>query len=612
MRFHRILRSAALVVLVPRALSAGQINFVYPPEGSVIPSVAKTFVFGNIVPSTAVLTINGERVQVHSNGGFIAYLPVTAGDFSFNAALDDGATAQRKLKVKEAADARVSTGAIRLEFTSQGSDSEVMEGDYVRVSAAGTPGKEAVFSLGKLAVDEPLLESPAGSGRYYGSYRITDAGHVREFTPTARFKAGLFARGASAKARGTVRVLKTPAILETSTDTVVLRNSPDGGYFMFLPKGVKLVSTGRSNGTRRISLAQGVEAWVEDSKVQAAAGLPYPFAPMTETGSIKLKKTGTGSSASVALYEKVPFTAEALENGLRITLYYANLHTNYVGYDSSDTLVRNVAFRQAASNTVEIDFETGPGALWGYNVSYSTASKALQVDLRAAPKPALAWPRPLAGITVVLDPGHSVYLKCENNVRLPLQSVRYSSLPASAHCTLDGAVGPMETFEVNLNLAIAQKLKKKLLDLGAAVQLTRSGDENVELADRPKIAKDLGGDLFISLHNNAIGDGEDPFSQPRGFTVYYYQRQSKALAAALHAAYLKDIPLPDEGLRYGDYLVVRPTWMPAALIENAYMIIPRQEEQLNAPAFQEQLASAGAEGVLNFFHVQPQPKKGKK
>ena len=609
MRFAGILRSAALSLLVPGALSAGQINFVYPPEGASIPAVPKTFVFGNISPSTAALTINGERVQVHTNGGFIAYLPVTAGDFVFNGVLDDGATAQRRLKVREAADTRPSTGTLRLEFNSQVSASEVLAGDYIRISASGTPGKEAVFSLGKLTEDEPLLESPPGSGRYYGSYRLKAEEKVREFTPSVRFKAGLFARGASARAKGTVRIMKTPVLVETSTDTVVLRNSPEGGYLMFLPKGVKLVSTGRSNGARRISLAQDLEAWVEDSKVQAAPGLPYPFGFMTETGSIKLKKTDTGSSASVTLYEKVPYTAEALENGLRITLYYANLHTNYVVYDSSDTLVRNVAFRQAASNTVEIDFETAPGALWGYNVAYSTASKALQVDLRAVPRPSLAWPRPLSGVTVVLDPGHSTYLKCDNNVRLPLQSVRYSSLPASAHCSLDGAVGPMETFEVNLNLAIAQKLKRKLVDLGASVQLTRNGDENVELADRPKLAKDLGGDLFISVHNNAIGDGEDPFSQPRGFSVYYYQRQSRALAAALHGAYLKYIPLPDEGLRYGDYLVVRPTWMPAALIENAYMIIPRQEEQLNTPAFQEQLASAAAEGVLNFFHVQPKPKR---
>jgi N-acetylmuramoyl-L-alanine amidase len=611
MRFS-LVSCPALLLLSAGALCAGQINFVYPPEGASVPAVPKTFVFGNISPSTAALTINGERVQVHANGGFIAFLPVSAGDFAFNGSLDNGATAQRRLRIREAADARPSTGTLRLEFASQASDSEVSAGDYLRIAAVGTPGHEAVFSLGKLAQDEPLLESPAGSGRYYGSYRLAAGGQVKEFKPSARFKAGLFARGASATAKGTVRVLKAPLLVETSTDTVVLRNAPDGGYLMFLPKGVKLVSTGRVNGARRISLAPDMEAWVEDAKVQAAAGLPYAPGPLTETGSIKLKRTDFGSSASVALYEKVPFSAEVLPNGLRVTLYYANLHTNYVVYDSSDTLVKGVAFRQAGGNTVELDFETGPGGLWGYNVSYSTSSKALQVDLRAAPRPSLAWPRPLSGLTVVLDPGHSTYLKCDNNVRTPLQSVRYSSLPASAHCSLDGAVGPMETFEVNINLAIAQKLKKKLADLGANVQLTRSGDENVELQDRPKIARDLGGDLFISLHNNAIGDGEDPFSQPRGFSVYYSQRQSLALAAALHGAYLKSVPLPDEGLRYGDYLVVRMTWMPAALIENAYMIIPRQEEQLNTPAFQEQLALAASEGVLNYFHVQPQPKKVKK
>lgn len=612
MRSSHIFSPASLLLLLSGALYAGQINFVYPPEGTAVPAVAKTFVFGNISPSTAALTINGERVQVHSNGGFIAYLPVTAGDFAFNGVLNDGATAQRRLKVREAADARPSTGTLSLEFTSQAADSEVMAGDYLRVSAVGTPGKEAVFSLGKLVVDEPLLESPAGSGRYYGSYRVKASDQGPAFTPSARFKAGLFARGASAKAKGKVRIATTPAILETSTDTVVLRNAPDGGYLMFLPKGVKLVTTGRANGARRISLAQDLDAWVEDSKVQAASGLPYPFGYLTETGSIKLKKTDSGAAASVTLYEKVPYTAEMLENGLRVTLYYSNLHTNYVVYDSSDTLVKNVAFRQAASNTVELDFETAPGALWGYNVTYSTASKALQVDLKAAPRPSLAWPRPLSGVKIVLDPGHSVYLKCDNNVRLPLQGVRYSALPASAHCSLDGAVGPMETFEVNLNLAIAQKVKKRLLELGADVQMTRNGDENVELADRPKIAKDLGGDLFISLHNNAIGDGEDPFSQPRGFSVYYSQRQSLPLAAALHGAYLRNVPLPDEGLRYGDYLVVRMTWMPAALIENAYMIIPRQEELLNTASFQEQLAASASEGVLNFFHVQPQGKKVKK
>jgi N-acetylmuramoyl-L-alanine amidase len=171
-------------------------------------------------------------------------------------------------------------------------------------------------------------------------------------------------------------------------------------------------------------------------------------------------------------------------------------------------------------------------------------------------------------------------------------------------------VGPLGTFEVNVNLAITQKLKARLEALGAAVKLTRSGEENVELADRPRLARELGGDLFISVHNNAIGDGEDPFGKPRGFSFYYYHRHSRDLAAALHRSFVNNIPLADEGLRYGDYLVARLTWMPSVLVENAYMIIPRQEELLNNPGFQEMLAENMAQGVLDFFGVPPRSDGG--
>ena len=606
---NRLFASALFLLLVSAPAAAGEINFVYPAEGAQLPAVQKTFIFGNVVPATAALTLNGEKVPVHSNGGFIVYLPVSEGDFFFRGQLSDGTTAQRGIKVRPGAESRPSTGTVRLEITNYSSDSEVLPGDHVRLSAYGTPDKEAVFSFGGLK-DGPMAEVPAGSGRYYGAYKVQQSDVGEEFFPAARLKAGLFGHGTSAKARGRVKVVGEPSLMETSTDTVVLRNATDGGYIMFLPKGVKLVTAARYNGMRRVLLGRDEEAWVEDSKVQPAQGLPYPFSPVTETGSIRLKKTDFGSSASVALYEKVPFAAEVLENGLRVKLYYTNQHTNWVVYDSEDTLVKNVAFRQAGAEVTELDFETAPGALWGYNISYSTSAKALQVDLRAAPRASLAWPKPLSGITVVLDPGHSTFLKCGDK-KLPLRETKVSSLPAGAGCRLDGAVGPKETFEVNLNLAIARRLESRLQALGAAVRLTRSGDEFVDLADRPKLARDLGGDLFISIHNNAIGDGEDPFSQPRGFSIYHYQRHSRALAAALHRAYLKSIPLPDEGLRYGDYLVARMTWMPSALVENAYMILPRQEELLNSAAFQDQLAEAMAAGILDFFHAPRRPQKGK-
>jgi N-acetylmuramoyl-L-alanine amidase len=613
---NRVLTALFLLLLSGLPLRAGEINFVYPSEGASLPLVPKTFVFGNISPSTAAFTINGEKIAVHPNGGFIAYLPITPGDFSFSGTLEDGTTAQRSLKVRLPAEAASSTGALRIEFTSYAADSEVSPEDYLKITAAGSPSREAVCSLDGVFDDLQMTEVPQGSGKYYTSYRIKDADQGSGGELSVRFKAGLFAHGASARAKGKIKVLKRPVLVETSTDTVILRNAPDGGYMMFLPKGVKLVSNGRSNGQRRITLSNDELGWVDDSKVQPVSGAQYPFGYGSETGAIRLKKTDFGSSAAVTLYDRLPYTAEVFPWGLRLTLYYANLHTNTVVYDSADALVRNVAFRQTAANKVEIDFETAPGELWGYSVSYPNSSKSLQVDLRARPRAALAWPKPLAGVTVVLDPGHSTMLKCSDSRLIPIKDLRYSSLhttiPNSQKCWIDGAIGPMGTFESNVNLALALKLGEKLSALGAAVKLTRTGDEVVELADRPKAARDLGGDLFISIHNNAIGDGEDPFALPRGFSIYHYQRHSRDLAASLHRAYLKNIQLPDEGLRYGDYLVARMTWMPAALVENAYMILPRQEELLNAPGFQEELAGAMTEGVLDFFNVPARTASAKK
>jgi len=613
MRLPFIPCAAAAVLLCSAPLYSGQINFVYPADGASLPAVQKTFVLGNISPATAPFTINGEKIDVHPNGGFIAYLAVAPGDFVFKGALADGTTAQRLVAVRQGEQPASSTGTLRLDFTSYQSDTEVFKPDYLKITAAGTPSRETVCSLEGVFKDLPMAEIPAGSGKYSAVYMVADGDLGKKGYLTARFKAGLFGRGASARSKGLVKVLERPGLVETSTDTVILRNAPDGGYMMFLPKGVKLIASGRANGQRRITLSNDELGWVDDSKVQAVAGLNFPFGPGSETGAIRMTRTGFGSSASVTLYDRLPYTAELMPWGLRVTLYYANLHTNWVIYDSSDTLVRNVAFRQTAYNKVEIDFETGTDALGGYDISYPNGSKSLQVDLRSRPKPSLAWPRPLSGVTVVLDPGHSPWLKC-GEAKTPLKDARFSSIPAAAGCRLDGAVGPKETFEVNVNLAIALKVKEELAALGAAVKMTRPGEEFVDLADRPKIAKDLGGDIFISIHNNAIGDGEDPFSKPRGFSIYYYHRHGLPLAEAIQNSYLRSVPLPDEGLRYGDYLVARMTWMPATLIENAYMILPRQEEQLNDPAFQAKLANAVSEGVLEYFGAprRPEQKKVKK
>ena len=53
--------------------------------------------------------------------------------------------------------------------------------------------------------------------------------------------------------------------------------------------------------------------------------------------------------------------------------------------------------------------------------------------------------------------------------------------------------------------------------------------------------------------------------------------------------------------------MARMTYMPAILVESAYMIMPEQEYLLNTPAFQAKLADTIAGGVLDFFKVKPRP-----
>ena len=80
------------VLLQAGGLRAGEIKIAYPYEGMALHNVTKTFVFGNITPSTAPFYLNGSKIEVYRNGGFIAYLPITPWDFSFKGELLDGAT----------------------------------------------------------------------------------------------------------------------------------------------------------------------------------------------------------------------------------------------------------------------------------------------------------------------------------------------------------------------------------------------------------------------------------------------------------------------------------------------------------------------------------------
>ena len=91
--------------------------------------------------------------------------------------------------------------------------------------------------------------------------------------------------------------------------------------------------------------------------------------------------------------------------------------------------------------------------------------------------------------------------------------------------------------------------------------MTRTEDVPLELWPRVDLAERAGADLLVSIHNNALPDGVNPFTNS-GTSVYYNQPRSVPLARAVQAALVRRLGVRDLGIGRGDLAMVRTTWMP--------------------------------------------------
>ncbi len=557
--------------------STEPIVFIWPPENMAL-AAESTFILGSVSPATAPFTINGTPVPVHKDGGFLAWLPIAPGTFTFRAELalssTTTATAERRILVPLPATPFPGKMGIDLASLSPKADLELRGGDLLTVRMKGTPGKAARFRLGNNAW-QPMRQVNSALGTYEGSWLVPPGAN---FDPeSVEYELG--AGWSSTKEKGSARVSASArpfpvATVKFSTAGYAsVKTGPANGFLMFPLPGTRLPVTGRDGASLRVRLSDSLSGWIEAKDVEVATSAALP---RSVTGTIGVAKTDNGATVKIGLSEKAAFAVEpsAGLDALTVRLYNATDHTNWMINDAPD-FVKEIRWRQEATDVVAVTILLKPNeVLWGWWPSYDNGS--LRLELRRAPN--ISAYRPLAGIKVMLDPGH---------------------MP-----TATGSTGPLGTLEMDANYAIALAAKARLEREGATVLMTRADPlHEVSLVDRPKQAVERGADLFISLHNNALPDGVNPWSNPRGFSIFHYHPQSLELGRAVHAAYRDRIKLPDEGLRWGNLLVARQSAMPALLIENAYMIFPDQEAMLNDAAFREELAKALVTGLENFLRA---------
>jgi N-acetylmuramoyl-L-alanine amidase len=211
-----------------------------------------------------------------------------------------------------------------------------------------------------------------------------------------------------------------------------------------------------------------------------------------------------------------------------------------------------------------------------------------------------------------------------------------------------GAIGPRGTYEKDVTLSIARKVKAALdSEPGMRAMLTRDGDYFVPLAARVQKARAVQADLFISIH-------ADGFTTPRarGSSVFALSEHGATSAAARWLAQreneadliggvnlntrdpvlartlldLSQTAQINDSLRLGrsvldgigavntlhkgsveqaGFAVLKAPDIPSILVETAFISNPDEEQKLRDERQQRRLAESIRSGVKRYFALKP-------
>ncbi|MFT3757761.1 N-acetylmuramoyl-L-alanine amidase [Thauera sp.] len=211
-----------------------------------------------------------------------------------------------------------------------------------------------------------------------------------------------------------------------------------------------------------------------------------------------------------------------------------------------------------------------------------------------------------------------------------------------------GAVGRAGSYEKNVTLSIARRLKRKIdAEPNMRAVLTRDGDYFVPLGQRVTRARKVRADLFVSIHADAFVKPE-----ANGSSVYVLSERGASSTAARWLAQkendadlvggvnlarqdghiartlldLSQTATINDSLKLGramlgeigginrlhksdveqaGFAVLKAPDIPSVLVETAFISNPQEEKRLNDEAYQDKMATALLRGIKRYFETNP-------
>lgn len=367
---------------------------------------------------------------------------------------------------------------------------------------------------------------------------------------------------------GSVEILSPAdlAVAQVRAEQGVARTGPSTDYSRLtpLPKGTQATVTGREGDWLRLDYG----GWINQKETRVLTGAGVTRSLIRGIHSRQL----LGQTEVVfPLQVPVPVKVNQTDRTFTLTLYNTTAQTDTIFVDN-DPLISRLDWQQVAPNQVQYTFNLKSNQQWGYKLNYRGTS--LVLALRHPPT--TSSPAPLAGIKILLDPGHGG------------QEL--------------GSRGPTGYPEKDVALIVSKLLQDELAQRGATIYLTREADVDLSLQDRVAMIEKIEPAIVLSLHYNALPDNGDALNT-QGVAAFWYHTQSHDLAVFLHNYLVEKLNRPSYGVYWNNLALTRPATAPAVLLELGFMINPTEFEWIVNPQEQKKLATTLADGVTEWLKI---------
>lgn len=204
---------------------------------------------------------------------------------------------------------------------------------------------------------------------------------------------------------------------------------------------------------------------------------------------------------------------------------------------------------------------------------------------------------------IVIDAGHQTRAMSATEPIGPGSSQRKAKVTGGA----SGCVTHLP--EYKLNLQVAKKLQKELVNRGYKVIMVRTKN-NVRMSNvqRAKVANKYKADAFIRIHANSAGSSSvkgaltiAPASNNRYMTKAN-RKVSQKLSKKVLKAMCKTTGAKNRGVMYTNSMTgINWCKVPVTIVEMGFMSNPSEDRKMAKASYQKKIVKGIADGIDNFF-----------